>query len=60
MTLSGKFCRNRILFGGRYSSGIWTAGRFDCGNAAPPSTVKRRKKGGDKRGVRLVKPKRGG
>jgi hypothetical protein len=38
VTLSGRFCRKRILFGGRYSSGICTAGRFGAGSAAPPST----------------------
>lgn len=40
-TLSGRFCKKRILLGGRYSSGIWTAGRFGPGAATPPSTAKR-------------------
>ena len=38
VTVSGRFCKNRILFGGRYSSGIWTLGRFAAGTAPAPST----------------------
>ena len=38
VTLSGRFCKNKILFGGRYSSGICTAGRLGTGAAAAPST----------------------
>lgn len=38
VTLSGRFCRKRILFGGRYSSGIWTFGRLATGAAPDPST----------------------
>jgi hypothetical protein len=41
VTDSGRFCKNRILLGGRYSSGIWTAGLFAAGIAAPPSTKKK-------------------
>jgi hypothetical protein len=41
VTLSGRFWRNRILFGGRYSSGIWTLGRLGAGAAAAPSTAGR-------------------
>lgn len=39
VTVSGRFCRKRILLGGRYSSGIWTAGRLGAGAAVPPSTI---------------------
>ncbi len=35
LTLSGRFCRKRILFGGKYSSGIWTAGRLGAETAGP-------------------------
>jgi hypothetical protein len=35
LTLSGRFCKNRILFGGKYSSGIWTAGRLGADTAGP-------------------------
>ena len=35
LTLSGRFCRNRILLGGKYSSGIWTAGRLGAETAGP-------------------------
>lgn len=38
VTLSGRFCKNKILLGGRYSSGICTAGRLGAGAAAAPST----------------------
>ena len=38
MTLSGRFCKNKILLGGRYSSGICTAGRLGAGAAVAPST----------------------
>lgn len=38
VTFSGKFCKKRILFGGRYSSGIMTFGRLDTGTAPAPST----------------------
>jgi hypothetical protein len=39
VTLSGRFCKNKILLGGRYSSGICTAGRLGAGAAAAPSTI---------------------
>lgn len=38
VTLSGKFCKKRILLGGRYSSGICTFGRLGAGTAEAPST----------------------
>jgi hypothetical protein len=38
VTFSGRFCKKRILFGGRYSSGICTFGRFGAGAVAAPST----------------------
>lgn len=38
VTFSGRFCKNKILFGGKYSSGIWTFGRLDTGAAPAPST----------------------
>ena len=38
VTVSGRFCKNKILLGGRYSSGICTAGRLGAGAAAAPST----------------------
>ena len=38
MTLSGRFCKKRILLGGKYSSGIWTAGRLGAGAAAPSTS----------------------
>ena len=37
--VSGRFCKKRILLGGRYSSGIWTLGRFGAAGAAAPSTI---------------------
>lgn len=40
VTLSGRFCKNRILLGGRYSSGIWTAGRLGAGAEVTPATFK--------------------
>ena len=40
-TPSGMFCKKSILLGGRYSSGIWTFGRFGAGAAPDPSTVLR-------------------
>jgi hypothetical protein len=36
VTLSGRFWMKRILFGGRYSSGICTFGRFVVSAAASP------------------------
>jgi hypothetical protein len=39
LTLSGRFCKNRILFGGKYSSGIWTAGRLGAETAGPSATM---------------------
>ena len=39
VTLSGRFCKKRILLGGRYSSGIWTAGRLGAGIVVTPATL---------------------
>ena len=39
LTLSGRFCKNRILFGGKYSSGIWTAGRLGAETAGPSAEL---------------------
>ena len=41
LTLSGRFCRKRILLGGKYSSGIWTAGRLGAETAGPSAIISR-------------------